>query len=926
MKTKLIAAIVTIVMFSMLLTPIHAWTYGNPAKNDDLMEEYFGPRADKLLMPLYSTAESEWGQGLELGKIDVTDWPLDDVHYTRYTTTMSSTIAVRGYGPEAGMRLFDLNNNNNTYLGNPEDPAYPNPSIIAGAGNPMAELSLRIACAYLTNRPKYVAFVGPTTTLPVYTIMGANTQGLSPWGKYTDWNIVPGGSEQALCYVYNPTTASATLNASGVFPFGGDGWRTYKGYPLTIKIIARVDDPARDFAGTDLANELQAAGIKIHVNLLHIDITAARAQWMLGKNAHVYTAGWSLGVDPTHVDLWAWKNYWHPGSSYNTGGCNNPDFNDDSDGVMYANTQDDAVFFCIKAQEDFAANVLGIPIWMAAGYKAVSRTYTGGNNGAAIGDDEDTYRGLYWQGFINMASYGMDNGFTFMNMHPEGYDWGNGNMTIRYGMKTPDLRQLNPIYTEWLWDNTVIDLCGYDSLLTRNPYNLAAFDPWGARDYSVSTYLNPVLGTCTKVVFTIRNDFFWTDGTPVTIADVFFTYVEMKDILDGRGLAKPWWISNVQDILSFSILDPCNFEVLLDVKSIYAVAWAGGNRIMPKHIWKPICLTGDPTTFAPDPNLITSGPWRLKEYTSGSHVLLVANKPFSYVQTNIAGSHPVNSTQGYFRYLPVEVFTEVVSPTNLKYRQKLPPEDHSPLYPATPIAVTFNTTINNLFADRALPVYMKVDVNGTVYKEVTDLIGAKACFNHLDFEMIVDDFYGGFSWWNWNGTHLEYNKYLFFEAENPGWNLTWDKIVLEHFPDSTVECYVLHIYAEFGPFATYSLNIPTNRPFHYDLEWYASTTKEDIAGSNWYTDVSKIVLIPPGLTGSVPTSASLAAYPYKTELPTPDLKVDGKDLTAVAAAFGSYAGSLRWNSAADVNNDYKVDGKDTTLIAKKFGWPGAGED
>ena len=934
MKTKLIAVIITIAMLSMLLsTPANAWNYGNPAKSDDLNVEYFGPRSDKLLMPLYSTAESEWEEGLQLGKIDVTDWPLDDVHYTRYTTPpWNNTITVKAYGPEFGLRLFDLNNNNNTYLGNPPDPAYPNP-VFAPVGNPMAELSLRKACAYLSNRPQYRANNGPITTIEVYTVLGANSLGISPWGKYTDWDITPTGSRSDLCYLYDPTAASNVLNASGVFPFGADGWRTYKGSPLTLKIISRVDDPARDFAGTQLGLALEGAGIKIHVDVHHVDITAARTQWMLGKNAHIYTAGWSLSVDPDFVILWNWDYYWHPGSSYNTAGCNNPDYNIDSYGVQFANTQADAVYWAIKAQVDYATNVLSVPLWIAQGYKATSRTYTGGNNGAAVSPDdgENAYRGKYWQGFVNIAGFGTDNSFTFMNMHPEGFDWGNGNMTIRYGLKTPDLRQLNPIYTEWLWDNTVIDTCGYDSLLTRNPYNLAEFDPWAALTYNVSTYQNPTLGTCSKAVFTLRNDYFWTDGTPVTIADIYFTFVEMKNILSSRGLANPWWISNVAEILSFTILDPCNFEVLFDVKSVFVVGWAGGNRIMPKHIWKPICATGDPTTFAPDPNMITSGPWRLSDYTSGSHVLLVANKPFSVVQTNIAGSQPINSTQGYFRYLPVEVELHVTDPPELAYRQKLPPEDHSPLYPAPSIQVTLVSTDHNLFADRSINVYSTVDVNGTVWDTRSFVIGPKSFEYEYDIEMIVDDFYGGYSWWSYNGTYLEYNKYLFFEAENPGWNLTWHGSLIHHFPDTTVECYIVHIYKEFGPLP--QLSIPTNRPFHFDLEWYQPTSPADIGGSNWYTDMSKILtLSPPGLTLPLvnPTNSwgSLANYPYRTELPTCDLKVDGKDLTALAAAFGAYPGIPKgnWNSIADINKDYKVDGKDLTIIGKNFGWPGPGED
>jgi hypothetical protein len=59
-----------------------------------------------------------------------------------------------------------------------------------------------------------------------------------------------------------------------------------------------------------------------------------------------------------------------------------------------------------------------------------------------------------------------------------------------------------------------------------------------------------------------------------------------------------------------------------------------------------------------------------------------------------------------------------------------------------------------------------------------------------------------------------------------------------------------------------------------------------------------------------------------------DGKVDGKDLTILALAFGSYGpdfiypGSLpssNWNPDADINLDNKVDGKDLMAIAKNFG-------
>jgi hypothetical protein len=50
-----------------------------------------------------------------------------------------------------------------------------------------------------------------------------------------------------------------------------------------------------------------------------------------------------------------------------------------------------------------------------------------------------------------------------------------------------------------------------------------------------------------------------------------------------------------------------------------------------------------------------------------------------------------------------------------------------------------------------------------------------------------------------------------------------------------------------------------------------------------------------------------------------DGKVDIKDLTIAAQAFGSYRGDPRYNPDADVNQDGTVDIRDLAMIAKNFG-------
>jgi len=56
---------------------------------------------------------------------------------------------------------------------------------------------------------------------------------------------------------------------------------------------------------------------------------------------------------------------------------------------------------------------------------------------------------------------------------------------------------------------------------------------------------------------------------------------------------------------------------------------------------------------------------------------------------------------------------------------------------------------------------------------------------------------------------------------------------------------------------------------------------------------------------------------------TGDINVDGKvdmrDLSIVALAFGSYPGDPRWNPEADINGDNKIDMRDLVLICKNFG-------
>jgi ABC-type transport system substrate-binding protein len=836
-KSILAISFLALLMLSILIipnAPVKAWEYQDGTPSDTKFEK-FGPRADKLLIKLYSSPEAEW-DALARGEIDITDWPLTKPYHDMFNSPPYNEIINKiFYGNESGMFILEINNNNNTYLGNPPQLVYPNPVY----PNPCSVVSFRQAIWHLTDRTILTDLIGPEGEFyePQYTPVPPS------FGIYH--------SNMPNPYPYDPLAAAALLDADG-FPINpATGWRFWDhngngveepGEYLELKFFIRSDNIYLLYIGMDIAEELES--VHVRVNRIYGTITAAQIQVFRDKDFHLYTGDWSLGVDPNHLIIWNSQYYWHPGECYNHGFVNDPILDETSYGVRYANTEEEALINAIDFQVRFATIAASIPLWSYVGTKAMSRRYVG---------PEAPYTGSYWYGVVNMQGYGIDNYWSFLNMYARGFTRGTGDMTIRYGFSTPEIGSFNPIYAKREHEWKILDLI-YEPLLRRNPYNPAELMPWLAENYSIGTWVNPVTGeTCSKVKFTIRPDATWSDGTPITTADVRFTLVELDDILKARGLPPPWWYSNIEDILDFEIFDPYNFEVLFDVKSIFAQGWMGdqtelgyykwpsGMVILPKHIWKPIVETGDPTTLAPDPNMIGSGPWRFGEYNiTNSYVLMYANKPGSTVKTSHPGSTPVTSPKGYWRYNPFISGTLIDGNTQAKIDYYTQPH-------------TISLSISNEWYGGPITIDIFYTI-GMHYSEYTNI---------------------GLSPAGQLGSIWMTSETMDLKGKCP-WILT------------------LHIKdpPELAGWSSYTVVI-----------W--STIKEDIAGSTLYDDL--------GLPG----------YPYKSQLPSPDIKVDMlSDIRRAAKAFGSYPGHDRWDTVADINGDYKIDMiNDIRLIAKKFGWP-----
>jgi ABC-type transport system substrate-binding protein len=872
--------LISLAIFSMLITiaPVMAWDY----PDGTTAYEKFGPRARKLLYKLYADDTAEFA-ALKAGDIDIVDWPLPKVEYDDITANYPG-IATVSYGAEYGIFILDLNSNNNEFLGNPPDSAYSNPVY----PNPMSDVDLRRAIGYLVDRDAYIAdpALGAGFALPMYTAMPI------PNAKYL--LDVYGNTSIPWAWEYNPAAANATLDAGGFGTFDGEGYRKWDetGTTAVLKFYIRSDHPGRNMIGDKLAIELEKVRLKAELN--YATSGECFVEVMVGKNFHMYTGGWSLGSTPDHLILWSWDYYWHPGFCYDYGGHNDPDFNAAAAGIMYANTQDEAVEYAMMAQWAQANQVLGIPLYCVSGMKAYSKTYVG---------PEAPYTGVNWVGVGNVPGAGIDNGYTFINMHPEGHPTSTAaDMTIRYGMKVPEIKQLNPIYASWLYDWNVLGQVYFDSLLATEQYDPANIYNWFTEDFELSTYEHPTLGTCSRVRFSLRDDLWWQDGTPVTMADIYYTYVEIKNDLEANGYPPPWWWSNVESILSFSVIDPYNFEVLLEVKSFWAIYWVGFNIILPKHIWKPIIDTGDPQAFQPDPGLIASGPWRFVEYVGFSHVLLVANEVGSTVGT-------VTSTSGYTRLLPDGLAVYISDPPELAHRHKIPYDIGN---------VTMNIDVSNQLTDVEYPAGITADVelevNGT--SAIAPITFGLPPETTVNVGIIHGHYVVAYGWSYYHyvgqaaeGWDVEKHKWLYIKSVS-GTEITIDGVTITIASGATAW---IHIIATVH--LPFPLPIEPSTTWMRDFEWYQWTTPEDIGGTNWYDAVSSWTDMMDD-----PIAPELSEYPYKRQVSACDYKVDMRDIGSSARAFGSYPGHERWSTGADINGDYKVDMRDIGGIARMFGW------
>ena len=119
--------------------------------------------------------------------------------------------------------------------------------------------------------------------------------------------------------------------------------------------------------------------------------------------------------------------------------------------------------------------------------------------------------------------------------------------------------------------------------------------------------------------FTLQDDLVWSDGEPITSADVKFTYDQMMTV-PALGTANGNLVSNFDTVEA-----PDDKTVIIKLKTPQAPNPGSEIPIVPKHIWEEV---EDPTTFANDADVVGSGPFLLKSYAANQSIELEANEEF----------------------------------------------------------------------------------------------------------------------------------------------------------------------------------------------------------------------------------------------------------------------------------------------------------
>lgn len=144
--------------------------------------------------------------------------------------------------------------------------------------------------------------------------------------------------------------------------------------------------------------------------------------------------------------------------------------------------------------------------------------------------------------------------------------------------------------------------------------------------------------------FKLRKGLRWSDGQPLTASDVTFTWRVIYDTNINNVVADLFRINGKE----FSVTNTDELTVNVVTPEIYApfLEYFGAVPILPRHILEPAVrekrFESAYSVSTPANQIVGAGPFRLKEFKSGQHVLLERNPHF-------AGVDPKGQRLPYFQ-------------------------------------------------------------------------------------------------------------------------------------------------------------------------------------------------------------------------------------------------------------------------------------
>ena len=120
------------------------------------------------------------------------------------------------------------------------------------------------------------------------------------------------------------------------------------------------------------------------------------------------------------------------------------------------------------------------------------------------------------------------------------------------------------------------------------------------------------------ITFHLRKNVRWHDGHPFTAEDVFYTY---KVTIDPKTPTA--YSGDFLKVKKAEVLDPYTFRVTYD-KPFAPALMSWGAAILPRHLLEGKDITKSPLTRHP----IGTGPYKFKEWVTGTKIVLVSNHDY----------------------------------------------------------------------------------------------------------------------------------------------------------------------------------------------------------------------------------------------------------------------------------------------------------